>query len=164
MSLKDAMLDLVDSMVMDAEEFRKENNKDAARTVNFYVKIIKASVKAAEGSPSQVASMLMTPEVQNFAEIEKAKAEFRGKVGKINSLADKEEELESEAMDCIGGPLDNDIASVPGGGKVGSKCNLNGSIYCITKKRKLLFNSEETENLQKAAKNKILVVGDQEAS
>jgi hypothetical protein len=155
------MLELADDMEKDAAEASRDDDRYfTPKEVRSWAKQIRRAVKAAEGEPNQQnLGLMLAPEMQHVLEIEKAKAEFRGKIKTDDgSLA---EEIAETMMEIVSGPAEGTFVKVAGGGKPGMKTVVDGAVYQIgASGNRLLFNATETAELKKKMESKIVVPGE----
>jgi len=172
MSLPEAVLAIADRMKIEAvKEFPK--GKDGVATKAMFLEIrmqsfadeLATAIKAAEGNaqPQQQwhPSQLLTPQMQNVLEIEKAREEMRKAKGSPQSpiitkdKADIEERHAGEFRELVGGPMagdDVEATYVPVDPQdpppVGAKSEFNGVVYVMEADLKFHYSEEETKKFQ----------------
>ena len=123
MSLKEAVLDLAQTMENDLSDIRDEGGGTVERMVKSYIRELRAVAKAAGDPPPPQQIPLISPDTQHRMEIERAKAEFRGKVKKI----DEDEEIVMQF--CQDGPCEGVAVPLNVGMPPGARTRVDGHVY-----------------------------------
>lgn len=154
MSLKEAIIDIVEEMEKEAEDF-KQDNRYLHDTLKGYARSLKAACKSAGDSPTSpsngFSNLLVPPAVQHAMEVERAKAEFRKSKQGVNA----EERYDGDMVEVVGGPACPDgqatFQSVDPQMPLGAFTTLAGGVYQLKQadnKRQLVFDEYQTKRIQ----------------
>ena len=135
MSLRDAILGLVEDMLMEAEEYKTNGMADPKTfsiVLSSYARTLKALALVEGSSPPIPQGVMLSPQAQHFAEIEKAKGEFRKHKEYVHA---EEGSLGGDMAEVVGGPANPDgvhtVQSVDPKMPAGAKTSLGGGVYVL---------------------------------
>lgn len=155
MSLKEAIVDIVEEMEKEAEEYKHEN-RSLCDTLKGYARSLKAACKSAGDSPTSssngFSNLLVPPAVQHAMEVERAKSEFRKSKQGVNA----EEQWDGDMVDVIGGPANPDgiptTQSIDPNMPLGAYTTLAGGVYQLRlttdNKKHLVYDEHQTKRIQ----------------
>lgn len=165
MSLKEAVLDVVESMEDDA----KDAEPIVRMALKSYAQQLRAVCKAAGDSPApaalpglaSAANMFYSPELQHRMAIEEAKKEFRNPNGLVPGApppraVQAEEQFDGDMVEIIGGPAGSAHGDLPCYHPIdpnvptGAYIPLAGGVYQLTQQeghRQLVFNEQQTQRV-----------------
>ncbi len=142
MSLSEAILDMAEEMIREADDI-KPVNEMTWMTLRNYAKQLKSVVKAAETtSPPenvQQESVFLHPDAQHFQMIEQARKELRDQKRK----AEFQEGGEVRMAVCEGGPVDGDTVSVSSEMPAGARTMIDGKVYVLSSGGVLVWEDKQ---------------------
>lgn len=126
MSLKEAVLEVVQNMEDDLKEADLLQEPEDQQLVKGYIRALKSACKAAADVP-QGQKLAIDPTSQHIIEIEKARAEFRKKPDVELLKEDKEEA--HKILTIADGPHEGVSHVMPADMPEGAKTSINGDVY-----------------------------------
>ncbi len=138
MSLREAILEIAEEMIREADDL-KPVNEMMWMTLRNYAKQLKVVVKAAEGEmtrityptdlrPANDSPVYLHPDAQHFQMIEQARKELRDQKRK----SEAQEGGEVRMVVCEGGPADGDTVSVSSEMPAGARTMIDGKVYVLS--------------------------------
>lgn len=151
MSWQNAVGEIIEQMLKDAEEIKEFSPRD----VRGYARQLQTVLKAFPAQPQQ---QQLPAFIQHRNEIEKAKAEFRTQqwkplLGTHKEMATTEEDFVGQMVNIEGGPNHGVcVKSVHTQADVGKMIIVGGAVYTVKPNLDLHYEEEETKKLQKQVK------------
>ena len=125
MSLREAIEEVIQDMELDLSRRNDDFSvlQDITNNLKGYIRQLKTIAKLVDNNAQPKA-----PTTSHREMIERARAEMR-----------KDKELETQTIECLGGPADKDFLTVSSRGKVGDRLMILGSEYQLKEDGKLHY-------------------------